>query len=201
MAPILSFTAEEIWTYMPDNDRRPPSVFLSRMPEPDSSFADARLAEKWDRIFRERGEVLKALEQARNAGIIGHSLDAKVVLHKQNGSQSPLLGMAVNNQKKLEDLLIVSQAEMGSDVAPFLDQLVTARNAGNRGAHSIIDLPDGRKIVSFDAELLNSFVSVLRAEGAKCERCWKYDPEVGKDDNHPNVCSRCAAVLGAGTAA
>jgi isoleucyl-tRNA synthetase len=62
-------------------------------------------------------------------------------------------------------------------------------------------LPDGRKVVSFDAELLNSFVSVFKADGAKCERCWKYDPEVGKDTNHPTVCARCATVLNAGAVA
>src|SRR4030095_8707290 len=73
MAPILSFTAEEIWGYLPDKDRRPKSVFMSSIPQPDASLVDAQLADKWDRILRERGEVLKALEQARAAGIIGHS--------------------------------------------------------------------------------------------------------------------------------
>jgi isoleucyl-tRNA synthetase len=202
MAPILSFTAEEIWSYMADQDRRPKSVLLSAMPEPDESFIDDQLAEKWDRIFRERSEVLKALEQARTAGIIGHSLDAKVVLHTQNGSQqSPLLGMVVSDLQKLEDVLIVSQAEAVPGVTPFLDQLIAAKDGGNRGTHSIVDLPDGRKVVSFDAELLNSFVSVFKAEGAKCERCWKYDPQVGKDKNHPTVCARCATVLNAGAVA
>ena len=78
-APILSFTAEEIWNYLPDRAQRPKSVFLSHLPETDTNVADAEFGEKWERIFRERGEVLKALEQARSAGIIGHSLDAKVV--------------------------------------------------------------------------------------------------------------------------
>jgi isoleucyl-tRNA synthetase len=202
MAPIVSFTAEEIWGYMPDRERRPPSVFLSPMPEPDESLADTSLAEKWDRIFRERSDVLKALEQARTAGIIGHSLDAKVVLHNQNGSQqSPLMGMATTDQRKLVDVLIVSQTETVATVAPFLAQLVTAKQAGNRGTYSVVDLPDGRKVVSFDAELLNSFVSVFKAEGGKCERCWKYDTAVGQDKDHPTVCARCAAVLKAGATA
>ena len=81
-APILSFTAEEIWNYLPDKAERPKSVFLSQLPEADTEFVDAELGERWERIFRERGEVLKALEQARSAGIIGHSLDAKVVFVK-----------------------------------------------------------------------------------------------------------------------
>ena len=94
IAPIVSFTAEEVWGYMPDKTRRPASVFLSQIPEVDSGFVNPELAEKWDRLFRERGEVLKALEQARAAGLIGHSLDARVVLHARNGTDhSPLLGM------------------------------------------------------------------------------------------------------------
>jgi isoleucyl-tRNA synthetase len=198
-APILSFTAEEIWNYMPDKASRPKSVFLSHIPEPDLSFADAQLADKWDRIFRERSEVLKALEQARAAGVIGHSLDAKVILYTQNGSpQSPLLAMAESDAKRLDDLLIVSQTEAGSQIASYLDQLIVAKESGNRGTSSIVDLSDGRKVVSFDAELLNSFISVHKAEGAKCERCWKYDVKVGSDKNHPTACSRCASVLNAG---
>jgi isoleucyl-tRNA synthetase len=84
MAPILSFTAEEIWSYLPDKERRPGSVFLSPIPEPDASLVDYKLAEKWDRLFKERSEVLKALEEARNLGIIGHSLDAKVSLYRNS---------------------------------------------------------------------------------------------------------------------
>ena len=91
MAPILSFTAEEIWNYMPDKERRAGSVFLSRIPEPDASLGDPQLADKWDRIFKERSEVLKALEQARAAGIIGHSLDAKVSFESRNGDRSSIL--------------------------------------------------------------------------------------------------------------
>jgi isoleucyl-tRNA synthetase len=202
MAPILSFTAEEIWSYMPDKERRPNSVFLSSIPEPDTSLSDPHLLEKWDRIFRERSEVLKALEQARTAGIIGHSLDAKVVLHNQNGSQkSPLLAMAASDVRRLADVLIVSQTEAVSGAAPFLEQLSVAKDSGNRGTHFIVDLPEVGQVVSFDAELLDSFVSILKAGGAKCERCWKYDLDVGKDNAHPTVCARCAAVLNAGAMA
>jgi isoleucyl-tRNA synthetase len=65
---------------------------------------------------------------------------------------------------------------------------------------SVRDLPDERKVVSFDAELLDNFIAVLKAEGAKCERCWKYDIKVGVDHDHPTVCPRCAGVLNAGAA-
>jgi len=177
MAPILSFTAEEIWSYMPDKDRRPESVLLSAMPEPDGSFIDQQLADRWDRIFRERSEVLKALEQARTAGIIGHSLDAKVVFESRNGDQTSILRDLIEaDRSRLQDLLIVSQANMS-----------TESNAGTSGEVSI-----------YDAALLRCVVKVGKADGVKCERCWKYDPQVGKDTNHPTVCARCATVLNAG---
>ena len=201
-APILSFTAEEIWNYMPDKASRPASVFLSQMPNPETGVADAALAEKWDRLLRERSEVLKALEQARAAGVIGHSLDAKVVFHSSNGSrQSPLLAMMGSDAKKSEDVLIVSQIEIGSQTTSYLDDLVVAKESGNRGTNSIRDLPDGQKVVSFDAELLDNFIAVFKADGAKCERCWKYDVQIGADKNHPTVCPRCAGVLNAGALA
>ena len=168
MAPLVSFTAEEIWGSLPDKDRRPASVFLSRIPEPDTSLIDPQLAEKWDRIFRERSEVLKALEQARTAGIIGHSLDAKVVLHASHPERSSLHEMMTPYSQRLADVLIVSQAAVEA----------------NQGPHDLKEL---------------SF-SVSKAEGSKCERCWKYDVHVGADKNHPTVCARCAAVLNAGAA-
>jgi len=177
MAPLVSFTAEEIWGYMPDKDRRPPSVFLSRMPEPDAGLIDQRLIDKWDRIFRERSEVLKALEQARTAGIIGHSLDAKVLFLSSNGHQdSDLPELLKSDRTRLQDLLIVSQT------SDFQD-------AGDAAT------------MAYDSDLLKCRILVRKAEGAKCERCWKYDTQVGQDKNHPTVCARCAAVLNAGAAA
>ena len=180
MAPILSFTAEEIWDYMPDKAERPKSVFLSQHAGSGRQFADAELGERWERIFRERGEVLKALEQARSAGIIGHSLDAKVVFVKRGNPPTAKLSEWVNTDRaRLQDLLIVSQADNGDETAP----------AANDGS------------ASYDAPLLNCVIQVSKAEGAKCERCWKYDVKVGADHNHPTVCPRCAEVLNAGAAA
>ncbi len=178
-APILSFTAEEIWNFLPDNAERPKSVFLSQLPEANADHADAELGERWERIFRERAEVLKALEQARSAGIIGHPLDAKVVFVKRGSQPSAKLSEWVNTDRaRLQDLLIVSQADNGAETAPV-----------------------AKDTASYDAPLLNCVIQVSKAEGAKCERCWKYDVNVGADQNHPTVCPRCAAVLNAGAAA
>ena len=179
-APILSFTAEEIWNYLPDKAERPKSVFLSHLPEADTKVVDAELSERWERIFRERGEVLKALEQARSAGIIGHSLDAKVVFANHGNQQGAKLSEWVNTDRaRLQDLLIVSQADNSGETAAAANDLAA----------------------SYDAPLLNCVVQVSKAEGAKCERCWKYDAKIGADHNHPTVCPRCAGVLNAGAAA
>jgi isoleucyl-tRNA synthetase len=178
MAPILSFTAEEIWTYM-SKDPLSGSIFLSQMPQPDPAVLDRELAERWDRIFKERAEVLKALEEARTKGIIGHSLDAKVVLVNPHGGPNSNLGDLIRSDKsKMQDVLIVSQADIFESVTP-----------------------DSTTLSWYKTELMNCQIAVSKAEGLKCERCWKYDTELGKDATHPTVCARCAAVLKSGAAA
>jgi isoleucyl-tRNA synthetase len=173
MAPILSFTAEEIWAYLPDHERRANSVFLSSMPAPNEAFVDHRLAEKWDRLFKERGEVLKALEEARSRGIIGHSLDAAVTLSADGARPGVLLYEFVrSDRERAQDALIVSRAELG-----------TRGNA-----------PPPSAVCTYASELLGTVI-VSKAQGGKCERCWKYDEAVGTNRDHPDVCSRCAAVL------
>jgi len=181
MAPVLSFTAEEVWAYLPDRARRPHSVFLSAMPTPDESLIDGALAEKWDRLFKERGEVLKALEEARSKGIIGHSLDAKVTLVQRDAKPDALLQELIQSDgNRSRDVLIVSQACLSAD-------------DGRAGAAD--------QICSYDSELFGGPIMVAKADGVKCERCWKYDREVGKDAAHPTICSRCAAVFRSGVAA
>ncbi len=59
----------------------------------------------------------------------------------------------------------------------------------------------GNATTPYDSDLLKASVLVSKAAGAKCERCWKYDTQVGQDKNHPTVCARCATVLNAGAAA
>jgi isoleucyl-tRNA synthetase len=191
MAPILSFTAEEIWQYMPDKERRPRSVFLSPMPEPDANFLDQRSADKWDRVFRERVEVLKALEAARSAKIIGHSLDAEVVFSKRNTKQEPAL-LALLTADRAQDVLIVSQLRSGL--------LFDAQREEN-DVFEIVPEGSLRPIWTYYSESLDTKIAISKARGEKCERCWKYDTEVGRDADHPTVCPRCAAVLKSGVSA
>ena len=80
MAPILSFTAEEVWKHIPGSNRTE-SVFFASFPESRSDYLDEALHEKWERIWEVRMTVTKALEEARKNRTIGHSLDAQVHLH------------------------------------------------------------------------------------------------------------------------
>jgi isoleucyl-tRNA synthetase len=121
MAPILSFTAEEIWTYLPSGER-PASVLLAGFPA--EAHRDEPLAEKWERLFAVRTAVTKALEEARQSGLIGHSLDARVHLDAADGLR-PLLQ---HETADLPALFIVSQVELSDHlsvdwVSPLLPEL------------------------------------------------------------------------------
>ncbi len=105
MAPVLSFTAEEVWSYLPAAAERPASVFLagfrSGLPQ------DVQLFQRWEKLFEVRSAVTKELEEVRKAGHIGHSLDARVELF----AQGPLASLVEENLAALPALFIVSQVE------------------------------------------------------------------------------------------
>jgi len=81
MAPILSFTAEEVWQFLPGEEGKAESVHLAEFPEARDEHLDEKLNERWERIWEVRGLVMKALEQARKEKQVGLSLDAQVHLH------------------------------------------------------------------------------------------------------------------------
>ncbi len=204
MAPILSFTAEEVWTYMPDRASRPSSVFLSSMPEPKEDFLDNNLSEKWDRVFKERGEILKAVELARTDGVIGHSLDTAVTLPGADGQpKTALAELADADRQKAEDILIISQLNVGNQLRPNVAQHQsddTGRSVEVGGSSEISEAAM-RRAPTYYSELLKGVIAVSKARGEKCQRCWKYDEDVGKDVTYTDVCPRCAEVLGPGVSA
>jgi isoleucyl-tRNA synthetase len=81
MAPILSFTAEEVWKYIPQEPGKAESIHLASFPEVRSEYLDDALSERWERIWEIRAIVTKALEEARKEKKIGLSLDAQVHLY------------------------------------------------------------------------------------------------------------------------
>src|SRR6185369_12280530 len=105
IAPVLSFTADEAWQYLPG--RHESSVHLAAFPRLEPELKDDRLVERWERIMRVRAEVSKALELARAAKTIGHSLDAGVTIV----AQPELLGFLREYQSELAAIFIVSRVE------------------------------------------------------------------------------------------
>jgi isoleucyl-tRNA synthetase len=163
IAPVLSFTAEEIWGFLPG--QREVSVHLAGFPRFTDTFRDAELEARFAQLLAVRSDVSKALEAARNEKIIGHSLDARVVLAAPAGAVRDLLE---RYRTELPALFIVSQAELAEgDLAGALRGEAVA----------------GLKI------------QVEKARGEKCQRCWNYSTTVGEDEACPTACRRCREVL------
>ncbi|HEV2416186.1 MAG TPA: isoleucine--tRNA ligase [Terriglobia bacterium] len=167
-APLLSFTADEAWGYMPAMPGRESSVHVAgfihgadlRQLLPVS--IDQKM-EKWDRLIEARNGVLKALEDARQKKLIGPNLEARVYLDPQGAHRTLLEEYSAF----LPALFIVSQVELASAWPADVETT---------------QLP-GLKI------------GVARARGKKCERCWNYSEHVGEDSAYPTVCERCSAAL------
>ena len=106
LAPILAFTADEAWLMMPhasDDDKR--NVMLNDMPVYDETYVFAETEERWERLFALRDDVMKALEEARAAKMIGKSLDAKIALTVTDKATYELL---CSFGRELETVFIVS---------------------------------------------------------------------------------------------
>ena len=111
MAPILSFTAEEVWKMLPESVRKSPetpSVHLASFPEPDPQWADAELAERWERLLQVRETVLAALEEKRRGKLIGSSLEARIVID----ANPDRYGLLSRYAQDLPTIFIVSDVEL-----------------------------------------------------------------------------------------
>ena len=161
MAPILSFTAEEIWTYMPERKDKETSIHLASLPVVNEELKDEELAQKWGLLLKVRGEVTKALEQARTAKLIGHPLDASVTILANRDLYNNLHPYT----EDLKSIFIVSQASL-------------IKEETLSGAYKSNDI-EGLLIL------------VEPAAGDKCERCWIHDTSVGTNTEYPTICSRC----------
>ena len=173
MAPILSFTADEVWRLLPESTRggQALSVHLSAFPVLNPEWIDRELEQNWnDFLLHIRGLVLAKLEEKRRDKIIGSSLEAKVMLYAQNASPAQYEFLK-KYEEFLPALFIVSQVDLvGVDQLPI--------KAGN-----LHDLAEGIE------------VEVVKAVGQKCERCWNYRETVGKDATHPTLCDCCVEAI------
>lgn len=166
LAPVLTFTSEEVWQYMPKIQGKAESVQLSDWPAEHKEYLDSALEEKWSRILEIRSEITKVLEKARRDKVIGHSLDAEVTLYV-NEQEIPYLASI---KQDLATLLIVSKVNLVNDAKAAPAEAVKVEN-------------------------LPLAIAVVPAQGQKCERCWIYSDTVGQNNEHPALCQRCSDVV------
>jgi isoleucyl-tRNA synthetase len=153
LAPMLAFTADEAWEFVPG--RATASVHeLTWQP----TRFERREAERglWSELFKLRALALPELEKARQAKLIGKSLEAQAVV----AGPAAALAHAREHLEALRELLNVSGLEFR----------VAASEAVS--------------------------VSVSRAPGEKCERCWHWEADVGASSVHPTLCGRCVRAVG-----
>jgi len=159
LAPILVFTADEIWENLPqDGESSLSSVHASLFP---TTRADdnAELLTVWAHLFGYREAVLAKLEEARIAKVIGSSLEARVEISAGSHAYNDLC----RHRDDLRYIFIVSQ----------------------------VDLLEPNSEVDKDS----LSVTITRAPGEKCERCWNYSTRVGESSRYPTVCERCVEAL------
>ena len=172
LAPLLSFTAEEVWSYVPGAGK-PESVHFTTFPDERGEWVDERLTAEWDRLLEVRAEVARALEQARRSGKIGKALDAVVYLPAAPEEQwMPLL--TAKGEALLTTLFNVSAVRLRAAAPPTA--VVTYEGQ---------DIP-GLAVAVVPAQALG---------WRKCERCWKWSEEVGRDAQHPGLDARCLVVV------
>jgi isoleucyl-tRNA synthetase len=176
LAPLIPFTAEEIYSHMPG--RTAESVHLLAMHPADERYSDSALEQRWNRLLEVRGEALKLLESMRKAGTIGAGLDAALQLGVTGDADG--LGAALNDYRdELKDLLIVSDVA----ILPANDAAVLKQHAnGSEDFQS-----DG----FFGRAHAPLIVIGRRASGRKCQRCWKYFD----DGSDSELDARCREVV------
>jgi isoleucyl-tRNA synthetase len=113
IAPVLSFTAEEIWSSLPEVSKDAESVVLTSWYTENPEYINQELADKWEKLVELRGEVNRVLEKARQDKVIGHSLNAYVYLNSKNDEYMEFLK---TNEALLEDILIVSKVSLGDSL-------------------------------------------------------------------------------------
>ncbi len=166
LAPILTFTAEEVWTSLPAYEGKAESVHLTQFPEVNSTCRNDALGDTWGTLIGIRGEISKALEMARKKKVIGHSLDADVSV----SAPDKIHKLLEKYREDMRILLIVSEFSV---------------------------VPEGVIKEGYESEEFKGLkVSVSKAGGKKCERCWVASETVGKKKDHPTICNRCFDNLG-----
>jgi isoleucyl-tRNA synthetase len=176
LAPILSFTADEVWEYLPKVAGREESVHLALFPKPEAIFSSdpSPVLDQWRKLFEIRDAVLQKLEEKRQNKEIGKGLEADVLIDASGETLSLLQGLSRHDLKEFFNVSEVKVKEYEySDAVP-------------RTRESEVILPS----------LAGHFEPrALPASGHKCARCWNFMPEVSNYGIWQNVCTRCQNAL------
>jgi isoleucyl-tRNA synthetase len=168
LAPILSFTAEEIWRHLPG--QRGESVFFETWAKvPEAAATASANTIDWPKVLEARAAVLRELERLRVAEQIGAPLDAVVSLYGTPEWQQALAPLG----DELRFVLITSEADLHDAASRPAEAVAAAGEGGNGGL----------------------WLHVRPSTHAKCVRCWHKRADVGTVAAHPELCARCASNL------
>jgi isoleucyl-tRNA synthetase len=175
VAPILTFTADEVWEYLPTFAGRPESVHLALFPKPEEVFSEepAKLLAEWKQLFAVRDLALVELEGERKAQRIGKGLESDLQITATGG---PLTLLQLLSAADLKEFFNVSNVKVvGADLTTW----------------------PRAKAVGFKHSDLAQFCEIkpLPASGHKCARCWNFMPEVSDYGIWHDVCERCRGAL------
>ncbi len=169
IAPILSFTADEVWQHLPKLSDRPASVHLALFPDLSEIVPGntSQIMSDWELLLTARSKVLYQLEQMREAKEIGKGLEARVNIARFDSAQDSLIETLHRYKDHLEELFGVSKA----------------------------DFSEVMRVTSSELAGVTVHFQTFRAIGTKCARCWRVLPDIGTDPRWPEVCPRCANAL------
>ena len=169
LAPVLPVTAEDLWGHLPGS--RESSVHLAAFPAGCEALIDRDLLARWQRLLALRDTVNAELERLRQEKTVGTSLEATVML-RASGTTAALVDQYA---AILPTLFITSAAVVTSSVAPPVDA-------------------DGAADAQFTEEGGAATIEARRADGVKCERCWRYVESVSPTEP-AGLCQRCVDAL------
>ena len=165
IAPVLSFTADELWQHIPGHTDERDSVFLHTWYQGLFGLDDGDIltSDQWQSLSQVRVVVAKALEKLRVGGTIGSSLDAEVTLYCDGALYDTLAVL----EDELRFVLITSYATL----KPLADKTSSAVAANCEGS--------------------TLWLEAVASEHQKCIRCWHHRTDVGEHSAHPELCGRC----------
>ncbi len=189
LAPILTFTADEIWEHLPKADGRPETVHLALFPKPEEIFSEdpAPLIDKWKVIFEFRKRALISIEAMRQQKEIGKSTESKILMLFRKGSEGTHWFADTDHLKMMKEIMNVSEVDIQYvDQAEILSKYPHSQDE---------DFKLWMQSDGIGPQLAIEAIIALPATGSKCARCWNFMPEVSDYGIWHDVCTRCQSAL------